>query len=134
MPKQGFRVALVVRQEVVGVLVVLWEGGPQWAGCVRCIESIPNRVGQERFLTPCKNQGCQTRRHDDISRSFNEGPAWIPYSLFNLNSPGCRHRDWRQDGGGNSGLKVSFGLHADDRSCEEFVAGHQAYWSVSIRP
>jgi len=31
-------------------------------------------------------------------------------------------------------FKVLFGLHADDRSCEEFVARHQSYSSVSIRP
>jgi len=33
---------LVVKQEVVGVLPVLWKGSVQWVGCVGCIESIPN--------------------------------------------------------------------------------------------
>ena len=42
MLKLGFRVALVVEQEVAGVLLVLQEGGVLWAGCVSRIESIPN--------------------------------------------------------------------------------------------
>jgi len=132
MPKPGFRVGLVVQQEVVGVLLVLREAGIQWADCVGCIKSIPNRSCQERFLTPCKNQGRRTCRHDHLSRSFHEGPAWIPYLLFYLNSPGCPHQDWLCDIGANSGLKGLFGLNADDHSCEEFVAGHRCYSSASI--
>ena len=106
MPKQGCRVALVVQQEVFGVLLVLREGGVQWAGRVCSIETIPKRSGYERFLTPCKNQGRQTHHHDDLSRSLQEGPAWILYLLFYLNRGEHRHLDWLRDVGANSGLKV----------------------------
>jgi len=91
VPNPGFLVALVVQQEVLGVVLVLQKGGVMWAGCVGCIELIAGRSGQVRFLTPCKNQGHRTRRHNDLSQSFHEGPVWIPYPLFYLNSQGCCH-------------------------------------------
>ena len=97
MTKPGFRVVLVVPQEVVGVLLVLREGGVGWTGCVGCIKSIPNRSGQERFLTRYKNQGHWTRRHDNLSSTFHEGPVWILCPLFYHNSQGRRHPDWLRD-------------------------------------
>jgi len=121
MPKQGFRVALVLQQEVVGVLLLLREGGVEWARGVGSIESIPNRSGYERFLPPGKNQEHQTHHHDDLSRSLHEGPGWILYLLFYLNSGGHRHLDWIRDVGANLGLKVGFGLHTHDCSCGELV-------------
>ena len=132
MPKPGFRVALVVQQDVVEILLVLPEGVGQWVRCVGCIESIPNRSGQERFLTPSKNQVRQTRHHDHLSTSFHAGPAWIPCSLLYLNTPGYRHGDWLHDVAANLDLNVLMGLHAHDCSCENFVARHRSYSSVSI--